>query len=115
MIKEKRPWGEFEVLAEGDNWKVKRLTINPGHRLSLQMHKHRSETWVITNGVGEVTASDETRIEEKGIGHVYYLPRQAKHRITNNGKIPLELIEVQRGEYFGEDDEERLEDDYGRK
>lgn len=105
-----RPWGTFEVLAEGDGYKVKRLIVNPGQRLSLQRHMHRRELWTIARGVGELPGETSP----VHAGDVVAVPTGTIHRLSNPGKIPLEIIEVQLGSYLEEDDVERLEDDYGR-
>ena len=110
---EERPWGKFEILVDSDYCKVKRITVNPGGRLSYQYHEKRSESWTIIEGVGTLT------LEGKNIdliaGENIKIPIKAKHRITNNGLQKLVFIEVQTGSYFGEDDIIRIEDDYNRK
>tara|TARA_R100000008_G_C3565521_1_gene158923 strand:+ start:265 stop:606 length:342 start_codon:yes stop_codon:yes gene_type:complete len=112
MEKEKRPWGTYEVLLDAENCKVKRICVDPGHRLSYQYHLKRHETWAVIEGVGVVTLDDE---ENKIIeGNTIEIPPLMRHRIQNVGSEPLVFIEVQRGEYFGEDDIVRLEDDYRR-
>ena len=109
---EKRPWGGFEVLEEGPGYKVKRLVVNPGRRLSLQRHRHRAEHWVVVAGVPRVRVAGRTRrLRAKG---TVSIPRGAWHRIENPGRQPVILIEVQHGRYLGEDDIIRQEDDYGR-
>ena len=109
---EKRPWGGFEVLEEGRGYKVKRLVVNPGHRLSLQRHRYRAEHWVVVAGVPRVRVAGRTRrLRAKG---TVSIPRGAWHRIENPGREPAILIEVQHGPYLGEDDIIRQEDDYGR-
>jgi mannose-6-phosphate isomerase-like protein (cupin superfamily) len=107
-----RPWGSWEVIDEGDGYKVKRIHVTPGCRLSYQMHDHRSEHWVILSGVATCTIDGETLVAYEG--HTVDVPQGAKHRLANLGKIELVIIEVQRGKYTGEDDIVRLEDDYGR-
>ncbi len=107
-----RPWGCYEVLSDRSDHKVKRITINAGKRLSLQRHNHRSEHWVIVSGKALVTLnSRDLRLEP---GQSVDIPLGAVHRIYNPGSEPLEFVEVQMGEYFGEDDIERLEDDFER-
>jgi len=107
-----RPWGSYTVLEEGQRYKIKRIVVNPGERLSLQMHYHRSEHWVVVRGAAKVTVGDkEVHIHENESA---YVPKSTRHRLENPGKVPLELIEVQNGEYVGEDDIVRLEDVYGR-
>jgi mannose-1-phosphate guanylyltransferase/mannose-6-phosphate isomerase len=108
-----RPWGNYQSLDQGDRFQVKRIVVKPGGRLSLQKHNHRAEHWVVVRGTARVTIGEETRDlhENESI----YVPVGTKHRLENPGKIPLELIEVQTGSYFGEDDIIRIEDDYRRK
>lgn len=108
-----RPWGFYEQLHVGGRHQVKHLMVKPGGILSLQMHYHRAEHWVVVTGTARVTVDDSTRLltENQSI----YLPLGARHRLENPGKVPLSIIEVQSGAYLGEDDIERLEDHYGRK
>ncbi|MEM6484986.1 MAG: mannose-1-phosphate guanylyltransferase/mannose-6-phosphate isomerase [Pseudomonadota bacterium] len=107
-----RPWGSYESLIKGDRFQVKRIVVNPGQTLSLQMHHHRAEHWVVVSGTAEVTCEDRVFFlcEDQST----YIPLGNKHRLANRGKIPLELIEVQSGSYLGEDDIVRFEDVYGR-
>ena len=107
-----KPWGSFTILEECDTHKVKRLTVNPGQRLSYQLHYKRSEHWVVVAGTAEVTFNDETHILT--YGQNIFLPVESKHRLKNPGTEPLEVIEVQFGSYFGEDDIVRFDDDYER-
>jgi mannose-6-phosphate isomerase len=107
-----RPWGSWHVLDEGEGFKVKRIEVNPGSRLSLQWHEHRSEHWVVVTGTATCTVGEETVVLRPG-GTVDIDVRQA-HRIANEGVEKLVIIEVQRGSYTGEDDIVRLQDDYGR-
>ncbi len=107
-----RPWGYYEVLSDAPDHKVKRIVVKPGARLSLQRHRRRSEHWYIVKGRGVVTV--DSREVELGPGESVDIPQGAAHRIANVGEEDLVFIEVQRGDYFGEDDIERLEDDYGR-
>jgi len=107
-----RPWGYYEVLSDADDHKVKRITVYPGKRLSLQRHQRRAEHWFIVRGTALVTV-DEREIEVPEGGSID-IGRGVKHRVENVGGEELRFIEVQRGDYFGEDDIERLEDDYGR-
>ncbi|MBI4655924.1 MAG: mannose-1-phosphate guanylyltransferase/mannose-6-phosphate isomerase [Elusimicrobia bacterium] len=107
-----RPWGSYTVLENLPNYKVKKLRINPGHRISYQYHKQRSEHWFVVSGEAEITR-DAKKILLKKNRHID-IPAYAKHMLFNPGKIPLEVIEVQSGEYFGEDDIIRLDDKYGR-
>jgi mannose-6-phosphate isomerase-like protein (cupin superfamily) len=114
MAKERdeRPWGMYEVLDEGATFKVKRIEVKPGQRLSLQSHENRSEHWVIVSGEALVTVGEEEihlRVNEDVL-----IPRQTKHRIANPGNERLVFIEVQCGSYLGEDDIRRYEDDYNR-
>ena len=111
-ISENRPWGSWHVLDEGEGFKVKRIVVNPGARLSLQRHELRAEHWVVVSGVAECTIDDETVVLAKG-GTVDVAVGQV-HRIANPGDETLVIIEVQQGSYTGEDDIVRLEDDYGR-
>lgn len=107
-----RPWGRYTVLEEHTGFKMKRITVNPGGCLSLQRHQHRSEHWVVVSGTATVTRGDDIITVTKN--QSTYIPIGEKHRLENLGKIPLELIEVQVGEYLNEDDIERFEDNYGR-
>lgn len=109
---EERPWGRFEVLLDATACKVKRITVNPGQRLSYQRHSKRSEHWYVVSGEGVVTLDGEDRVV--ATGEAIDIPNKSAHRVTNRADLPLVFIEVQTGEYFGEDDIERLEDDYGR-
>lgn len=107
-----RPWGQYVILEEGVRHKVKRIVVAPLQRLSLQMHYHRSEHWVVVKGTAKVTIGDREQLlhENESI----YVPKSTVHRLENPGKVPLELIETQVGEYLGEDDIVRFEDIYGR-
>lgn len=109
---EHRPWGSFFILEDAHHTKVKRLVVNPGHRLSLQSHKMRDEHWVVVRGVARVTLDNETRDFQYG-DHVY-VRRGVKHRLACEGTEPVEIIEVQTGEAFPEEDIERFSDDYDR-
>ncbi|MCA8329968.1 mannose-1-phosphate guanylyltransferase/mannose-6-phosphate isomerase [Burkholderia cepacia] len=107
-----RPWGSYEGLDQGDRFQVKRIIVNPNAQLSLQMHHHRAEHWIVVKGTALVTNGDaEIMLTEN---QSTYIPLGATHRLKNPGKIPLELIEVQSGGYLGEDDIVRFEDTYGR-
>ena len=108
-----RPWGNYTSIAEGKNWQVKKIIVNEGQSLSLQMHKYRTEHWTVVNGIALVEIDDEVKKLEKN--QSTYIPLGSKHRLSNKGKEPLILIEVQSGDYLGEDDIFRFEDDYGRK
>lgn len=109
---ELRPWGSFTVLEEGRGYKIKRIEVKPGHRLSLQMHHHRSEHWIVVCGTAKVTCGDEVQLIYTN--QSTYVPQCTSHRLENPGVIPLVLIEVQNGEYLGEDDIVRFQDDYSR-
>lgn len=107
-----RPWGGFEILQEGVGYKVKRLVVEPGHRLSLQRHRFRAEHWVVVTGAPRVLVAGRTRrLKARAIVTV---PKGAWHRIENPGREPVVIIEVQHGAYLGEDDIIRRQDDYGR-
>jgi mannose-6-phosphate isomerase len=107
-----RPWGSFTTLEEGKGYKIKRIEVNPGHRLSLQMHHHRSEHWIVVSGTARVVCGDEEKI--LGSNQSTYVPQCTNHRLENPGVIKLVLIEVQNGQYLGEDDIVRFQDDYSR-
>ena len=107
-----RPWGWFQTVDEGERFKVKRIGVKPGAKLSLQKHWHRSEHWVVVKGAAMVTNGDETF--KIGENESTFIPAGTVHRLENPGKVDLEMIEVQSGEYVGEDDIVRMEDDYGR-
>jgi mannose-6-phosphate isomerase len=108
-----RPWGSFTVLEEAEHWKVKRIEVLPGKRLSYQKHKFRQEHWFVVAGTGTVILDGE-RVDVP-TGQAIDIPHGAAHRMCNEGDELLVFIEVQRGTYFGEDDIIRLEDDFGRK
>ena len=108
-----RPWGSYTVLIDGDGYKVKKIVVNPGARLSLQMHYHRSEHWTVISGTGKVTLDDREIIFREN--ESTFIPIGTRHRLENPGKIPLAVIEVQCGKYLGEDDIVRFSDDYNRK
>ncbi|KPF84275.1 mannose-1-phosphate guanyltransferase [alpha proteobacterium AAP38] len=107
-----RPWGYYQSVHAGDRFQVKRITVKPGHKLSLQKHFHRAEHWIVVNGTALVTRDGEEILVREN--ESIYLPLGAVHRLENPGKVPLNLIEVQSGSYLGEDDIVRLEDTYGR-
>ena len=109
---EARPWGQFQVLDEGPGFKVKRILVNPGGRLSLQSHARRSEHWVVVTGRATVTIG-ETKLELDRYQNAF-IPQGAKHRLENLFEAPLEVIEVQCGDYLGEDDIRRYDDAYAR-
>lgn len=107
-----RPWGAWYVLDEGPGYKVKRIEVQPGHRLSYQTHAHRSEHWLVVAGVATFVIDGETTTA--GPGEHVDVDQGAAHRIANDGGEPVIIIEIQKGAYTGEDDIERLEDDYSR-
>jgi mannose-1-phosphate guanylyltransferase/mannose-6-phosphate isomerase len=107
-----RPWGSYESLVSSDRFQVKRIVVNPGETLSLQMHHHRAEHWIVVKGTAEVTCGE--KVFMLGEDESTYIPLGHKHRLANPGRIPLEIIEVQSGAYLGEDDIVRFEDVYGR-
>ncbi|MBW2466352.1 MAG: mannose-1-phosphate guanylyltransferase/mannose-6-phosphate isomerase [Deltaproteobacteria bacterium] len=107
-----RPWGSYTVLEEQPRYKIKRITVNPGAKLSLQMHHHRAEHWVVVKGTAKVTCGEKTFLVHEN--ESTYISAGKKHRLENDGVIPLELIEVQNGSYLGEDDIVRFDDVYGR-
>jgi mannose-6-phosphate isomerase len=109
---ERRPWGAYVVLDDGPMAKVKRITVDPGQRLSYQRHHRRREHWFVVAGTALVTLDDTDH--EVGVGESIDIPLGAAHRVTNKGDEPLVFVEVQQGDYFGEDDIVRLDDDYGR-
>jgi mannose-1-phosphate guanylyltransferase/mannose-6-phosphate isomerase len=108
-----RPWGSYTVLEEQPRYKIKRITVNSGAKLSLQMHHHRSEHWVVVKGTAKVTCGEETFLVHEN--ESTYISAGKNHRLENEGVIPLELIEVQNGSYLGEDDIVRFDDVYGRE
>ncbi|HET6464311.1 MAG TPA: mannose-1-phosphate guanylyltransferase/mannose-6-phosphate isomerase [Nitrospiria bacterium] len=108
-----RPWGSYTVLENGDRYKIKRILVNPKARLSLQLHHRRSEHWVVVSGAARVTCGE--RVYDLGVNEGTYIPMDTKHRLENPGAEPLQIIEVQNGDYLGEDDIVRFQDDYGRR
>ncbi len=111
-LTERRPWGSFAVLLEGSRFKIKEIMVKPGETLSLQMHHHRSEHWVVIEGTARVTCGDEVRLVSEN--ESTYIPIGTRHRLENPGVVPLRIVEVQCGAYVGEDDIVRFEDVYGR-
>jgi mannose-1-phosphate guanylyltransferase len=107
-----RPWGYYDGVVEGDRWQVKKIQVKPGACLSLQMHHHRAEHWIVVKGTAVVEKDGQTELV--GENQSTYIPLGSRHRLSNPGKIPVELIEVQSGPYLGEDDIVRFEDRYGR-
>jgi mannose-1-phosphate guanylyltransferase/mannose-6-phosphate isomerase len=107
-----RPWGWYDSVDEGEHFKVKRIQVKPGASLSLQMHHHRAEHWIVVKGIAEVTNGDQViRLQAN---ESTFIPKGEKHRLANPGSEPLEIIEVQSGSYLGEDDIVRFEDIYKR-
>jgi len=107
-----RPWGSYDSIDMGERFQVKRITVKPGAALSLQMHHHRAEHWIVVSGTGRITRGEETILLAEN--QSTYIPLGVKHRLENPGRVPLEMIEVQSGSYLGEDDIVRFEDVYGR-
>ena len=112
MSKTERPWGWYDVIDQGDRYKVKNIEVKPGHRLSLQKHHHRTEHWIVVSGTAEVQLNEDKQL--LGENQSMYIPLGCMHRLSNPGKIPLKIIEVQSGPYLEEDDIERFDDDHGR-
>ena len=111
--KVERPWGSYEILTSGPGYQIKRLTVKTDSRLSLQWHRHRDETWVVARGTAKVTVGEEEHT--LGRGQTTFVARNVHHRIENISSVePLEILEVQTGDYLGEDDIVRVEDDFGR-
>jgi mannose-1-phosphate guanylyltransferase/mannose-6-phosphate isomerase len=108
-----RPWGSYDSVENGERYQVKRLSVKPGASMSLQMHHHRAEHWIVVSGTARITRGDEVFLLSEN--ESTYIPIGAKHRIENPGKVPLHIIEVQSGSYLGEDDIVRFEDRYGRE
>jgi mannose-1-phosphate guanylyltransferase/mannose-6-phosphate isomerase len=107
-----RPWGSYEGVDQAERFQVKRISVNPGAALSLQMHHHRAEHWIVVQGTARVTRGDKEFL--LGENESTYIPMGTTHRLENPGKVPLHLIEVQSGTYLGEDDIVRYDDTYGR-
>ena len=107
-----RPWGAYTVLEEACNFKIKHSVVNPGAKLSMQMHQHRSEHWVVVSGTAKITNGEQEIVLQEN--ESTYIPKTNKHRLENPGSLPLRIIEVQCGDYVGEDDIVRFEDTYGR-
>ena len=112
MERGERPWGKYTVLDESNGYKIKRIEVNPGQRLSLQMHHHRSEHWIVVSGTAKVTCGEDEYMVN--VNESTFISIGKSHRLENPGKIPLVIIEVQSGEYLGEDDIVRFDDDYQR-
>ena len=111
--KVQRPWGTYEVLEEGGNFKIKKIIVKPQKSLSLQSHEHRSENWVVIKGIATVTCDNKKT--DLFVGQSTFIPAKTKHRLQNFTNSDVEIIEVQTGNYLGEDDITRYEDDWGRK
>jgi mannose-1-phosphate guanylyltransferase / mannose-6-phosphate isomerase len=107
-----RPWGWYDSIDAGPRFQVKRIMVKPGASLSLQMHHHRAEHWVVVSGTAEIVNGDKVLMLTEN--QSTYIPLGEKHRLSNPGKTPLEIIEVQSGSYLGEDDIVRFDDSYGR-
>jgi mannose-1-phosphate guanylyltransferase/mannose-6-phosphate isomerase len=108
-----RPWGSYDSIDFGDRFQVKRLMVKPGGVLSLQMHHHRAEHWIVVSGTARITCDDKVFLLSEN--ESTYIPVGSKHRIENPGKVPVHIVEVQSGSYLGEDDIVRFEDNYGRQ
>jgi mannose-1-phosphate guanylyltransferase/mannose-6-phosphate isomerase len=108
-----RPWGSYETIDIGERFQVKRIVVKPGASLSLQMHHHRAEHWIVVKGTARVTCDEKSFLLHEN--QSTYIPLGTKHRLENPGMLPLHLIEVQSGSYLGEDDIVRFEDNYGRQ
>jgi mannose-6-phosphate isomerase len=113
LSRDQRPWGYYDILSEHRDYRIKRVVVFPGQRMSLQRHRRRSEHWFVINGIGHVTVGEEERGISKGDS--IDIPAGSAHRVGNSGKEDLVIIEIQTGQYFGEDDIERIADDYGRQ
>lgn len=107
-----RPWGKYDSIDNGERYQVKRITVKPGEKLSIQMHHHRAEHWIVVSGTASVTNGDSVQLVTEN--QSVYIPVGQIHALENPGKILLEMIEVQSGSYLGEDDIVRFEDRYGR-
>jgi mannose-6-phosphate isomerase-like protein (cupin superfamily) len=108
-----RPWGTYTILEENGNTKIKRIVVYPGAKLSLQMHHHRSEHWIVAQGTAKIVNGEQVVYLEEN--QSTYVPKATRHRLENPGKVDLHLIEVQMGPYLEEDDIVRFDDDFGRK
>ncbi len=111
-MKEERPWGWYDVIDQGNRYKVKSIEVNPNASLSLQKHLHRAEHWVVVEGTAQIEVDGKVFIIKEN--ESTYIPLGSKHRLSNPGKIPLRIVEVQSGSYLEEDDIERFNDNYGR-
>ena len=111
-MKEERPWGWYDVIDEGDRYKVKNIEVKHGSSLSLQVHHHRAEHWVVVAATAMIQLNNDKQLLSEN--QSTFIPLGCKHRLSNPGKIPLKIIEVQSGPYLDEDDIERFDDDFGR-
>ena len=111
--RDRRPWGYYEILSEHQDFRIKRIVVFPGHRTSLQKHRQRSEHWLVLKGAGMIVVENSEREIKKGDS--VDIPAGSVHRTGNSGEEDLVIIEIQTGQYFGEDDIERIADDYGRE
>ena len=111
-MKYERPWGWYITIDEGYGYKVKRIEVKPNAKLSLQLHHHRAEHWIVVKGTALVERDNEKQL--LGENQSTFIPLGCKHRLSNPGRMPMELIEVQSGTYLGEDDIVRFQDEYGR-
>jgi len=107
-----RPWGKYDSIDNGQRYQVKRITVKPGEKLSVQMHHHRAEHWIVVSGTASVTCGEKTFLVTEN--QSTYIPLGEVHALENPGKVELEMIEVQSGSYLGEDDIVRFKDNYGR-
>jgi mannose-1-phosphate guanylyltransferase / mannose-6-phosphate isomerase len=107
-----RPWGSYTILEEGPYYKIKRIMVNPGAKLSMQMHYHRSEHWVVIEGTARIANGEQDIYLEEN--QSTYIPKTHRHRLENPGRVPLQIIEIQTGPYLEEDDIVRFDDVYGR-
>ena len=107
-----RPWGSYDSVDSGERFQVKRIVVKPGGTLSLQMHHHRAEHWIVVSGTAKVTSGEKSFLLSEN--ESTFIPLGTVHRLENPGRVPLEMIEVQSGSYLGEDDIVRFEDVYGR-
>jgi mannose-1-phosphate guanylyltransferase/mannose-6-phosphate isomerase len=107
-----RPWGSYTILEEGASYKIKRVSVRPGKRLSLQLHRRRSEHWIVVSGTAEIQLGGERSVLAPN--ESTFVRAGVRHRLGNPGEVPLEVIEVQSGDYLGEDDILRFDDEYGR-
>jgi mannose-1-phosphate guanylyltransferase/mannose-6-phosphate isomerase len=107
-----RPWGSYTILEEGERYKIKRIVVNPGAKLSMQMHYHRAEHWVVIAGTARIVNGEQEIFLEEN--ESTYIPKTNRHRLENPGRVPLQIIEIQTGAYLEEDDIVRFDDVYGR-